>query len=102
MHFKFHGQGGHGSIVFGNTAMEKFHYVISKFLEFREKEAKRLANNPKTLSIGDVTSVNVTKVQGGVQMNVVPSLFEAWVDCRVACDVDVYEFQETVSKKGFF
>lgn len=95
MHFKFHGKAGHGSIIHENTAAEKFHYVVSKFLEFRSKEAKRLADNP-TMFMGDVTSVNLTKIQGGVQVNVVPALIEAWVDCRVAVDVDHDEFQKTV------
>lgn len=95
MHFKFHGQAGHGCINHENTAVEKLHYVASKFLEFRTREAKRLADNPK-LFMGDVTVVNITKIQGGVQVNVVPSLIEAWVDCRVATDVDLVKFQETV------
>ncbi|KAL5278506.1 ACY1.2 family protein [Megaselia abdita] len=98
IHFKFHGQAGHGCIIHKNTAAEKFHYVVSKFLEYRGNQAKRLADNPKTLHMGDVTAVNLTKIQGGVQVNVVPSLLEAWVDCRIAVDVDLTKFQEQVEK----
>lgn len=99
MHFKLHGQAGHGCIIHKNTAAQKLHYVLSKFLEFREKEAKRLEDNPKTLFMGDVTAVNITKIQGGVQVNVVPALIEVWVDCRVAVDVDMRSFQQTVGSK---
>lgn len=93
IHLKFHGQAGHGSIIHPNTAAEKFHYVISKFLEYREREKERLKS---AKHIGDVTTVNLTKVLGGVQTNVVPSLLEAWFDCRVAVDVDMQKYEEMV------
>ena len=34
--------------------------------------------------LGEVTTVNVTMVNGGVQPNVVPSEFNVTLDCRLA------------------
>ena len=50
-----------------NTAAEKAQKVINKLLEFREQEKQRLASNPD-LTLGDVTTVNLTLMQGGVQV----------------------------------
>lgn len=43
----------------------------------------RLNSDPK-LKVGDVTSVNVNIIRGGVQHNVVPSEFTVSVDMRVS------------------
>ena len=42
-----------------------------RLLGFRESESGRLAADP-SLSLGDVTTVNLTIMEGGVQTNVVP------------------------------
>ena len=41
--------------------------MINKLLEFREQEKKRLEENPE-LTLGDVTTVNLTLMEGGVQV----------------------------------
>ena len=54
-----------------NTAGEKAQFMINKLLAYREVEKQKLAADPaKTL--GDVTTVNLTVMKGGVQTNVVP------------------------------
>lgn len=58
------GQGGHGSLLLKNTPGEKVHYIIDKFTEFRKQESAKLENNPE-LTIGDVTTVNLTMLSGG-------------------------------------
>ncbi|XP_053324680.1 aminoacylase-1 [Spea bombifrons] len=86
------GDPGHGSRFIENSAATKLHLVISKFLEFREKEKKRLESNPN-LTLGDVTTVNLTRASGGVSCNVVPSEMSATFDLRVPPTVNLKEFE---------
>lgn len=43
------------------TAGEKLHYVIDKFMKYRLQEKTRLESDP-TLTVGDVTTVNLTRL----------------------------------------
>ena len=61
------GSPGHGSRFLDNTAAEKARRVINRLLEFRDSEQRRLEADPR-LTEGDVTSVNLTLMQGGVQV----------------------------------
>ncbi|KAF5287664.1 hypothetical protein FQR65_LT12194 [Abscondita terminalis] len=88
------GTPGHGSLLLENTAAEKLQYLLSKFYEFREKERQKLKNNPE-LSLGDVTSINVNIIEGGVQANVIPPEFKMVVDCRLPATVDVVQWENT-------
>uniref|UniRef100_A0A452S4M8 N-acyl-aliphatic-L-amino acid amidohydrolase n=1 Tax=Ursus americanus TaxID=9643 RepID=A0A452S4M8_URSAM len=87
------GKPGHGSRFVEDTAVEKLHKVMSSILAFREKERQRLQSNPH-LKAGAVTSVNLTKLEGGVAYNVVPATISAIFDFRVAPDVDLKAFEE--------
>lgn len=58
------GQSGHGSLLFKNTPGEKIHYIIDKFMNLRKIESAKLDSNPE-LTIGDVTTVNLTMLSGG-------------------------------------
>ncbi|XP_060241338.1 aminoacylase-1 isoform X1 [Meriones unguiculatus] len=87
------GKPGHASRFIEDTAAEKLHKVISSILAFREKEKQRLQENPH-LKEGAVTSVNMTKLEGGVAYNVVPSTMSASFDFRVAPDVDMKAFEK--------
>jgi len=82
------GKPGHSSCFIEDTAAEKLHKVVSSILAFREKERQRLRSNPQ-LKAGAVTSVNLTKLEGGVAYNVVPATLSASFDFRVAPDVDL-------------
>lgn len=53
------GTTGHSLILHENTAAEKLQFVINRLLEFRSQEKTRLESNPE-LSLGDVTTVNMT------------------------------------------
>lgn len=79
-----------------DTAAEKVRYIIDRMLDFRENEVKRLENNPD-FTIGDVTTVNLTIMKGGIQTNVLPPALEIKFDVRLALDVDHNEFEATVN-----
>lgn len=79
-----------------NTAGEKLLNIMNKFSEFRKKETKRLEDSKGALTIGDVTTVNLTIVEGGVQSNVIPALITATYDIRLAQDHKQDEFEATV------
>lgn len=66
--FICYGQSGHGSMLFRNTPGEKIHYLVNKLMNFRMNEVAKLENNPGT-DLGDVTTVNMTLLNGGVQGN---------------------------------
>lgn len=89
------GDPGHGSRFIENTAASKLHSVINSFLGLREKERKRLQSNPQ-LSLGDVTTVNMTKVNGGVSCNVIPSEMSVTFDLRIPPTVNLQEFESKI------
>ncbi|EDW04843.1 GH11748 [Drosophila grimshawi] len=89
--FKISGTAGHGSLLLPNTAGEKFQYILDKMMQLRKQQVACLENNPE-LKIGDVTTINLTRIGGGVQSNVVPPELTAGFDCRLALDVNHDEF----------
>ncbi|ETE70763.1 Aminoacylase-1 [Ophiophagus hannah] len=90
---KVEGNPGHGSRFIENTAAEKMHRVITSFLEFREHEKQRLKSEGH-LTLGDVTSVNLTMLNGGVSFNVVPSELSVAFDIRLPPTEDLKAFEE--------
>lgn len=94
---KISGPTGHGSLLLENTAGEKLHYILNKMMELRAREYQRLQSD-KNLLLGDVTTVNLTMTQGGVQCNVIPATLEAGFDIRLATDVDIVEFENQLRK----
>ncbi len=50
------------------------------------------------LTLGDVTSVNLTAMSGGVQQNFVPDRFKVGFDVRVAPTADLAELEAAVAK----
>ncbi|XP_032996549.1 aminoacylase-1 isoform X2 [Lacerta agilis] len=93
---KVEGNPGHGSRFIENTAAEKMHRVITSFLEFREREKQRLKSE-KHLTLGDVTSLNLTMLNGGISFNVVPSEMCAAFDIRIPPTVDLKAFEEQLT-----
>lgn len=94
--FKCSGHTGHGSILWKNTAGEKLSYITQKLYEFRNAEVLKLENNPN-LEEGDVNCVNLTILNGGVLMNVIPAMFTATFDMRFVPDFDLIAFQKQVN-----
>lgn len=56
-------------------------------MQFRETQVKELEGKPPN-HLANVTTVNLTKVQGGVQSNVIPPQMTLTFDMRLAIDVD--------------
>lgn len=91
---KFHcpGNPGHGSRFIENTAAEKVQYLINKLLSFRA-EQKKIYDSDEKLTLGDVTTVNLTTMSGGVQMNVVPNQFTIGFDIRITPTTSMEKFE---------
>ncbi|KAK7597710.1 hypothetical protein V9T40_009935 [Parthenolecanium corni] len=88
---------GHGSLVPDGTAAGKIRYIIDKFLDYRESEKIKLLENPN-LTLGDVTTVNLMALEGGIQANVIPSKLSATFVLRIAVDVDLEKLRNMVQK----
>ncbi|XP_030563931.1 aminoacylase-1-like [Drosophila novamexicana] len=95
LRLKISGTAGHGSLLLPNTAGQKLNYVLNKLMEFRESQVKRLEED-LNMDIGDVTTVNLTQLHGGVQSNVVPPLLEAVFDIRVAITEDLDALEKRI------
>lgn len=93
----FSGKPGHGSAFIEDTAVSKLIEVMNKGLAFRKNEEQRLKSNPE-LTLGDVTTLNINMLKGGVQYNVVPSSMSASFDVRIAMDVDLVKFEEMLNQ----
>lgn len=89
------GTPGHGSLLLPNTAGEKVSYILNKFFEFRKEQVDILKGNSE-LTVGDVTTVNLTQLEGGVQSNVVPPELIITIDCRIAPTVDNKKWEAQV------
>ncbi|GAB1867575.1 N-acyl-aliphatic-L-amino acid amidohydrolase [Camponotus japonicus] len=91
------GTTGHGSIMLNNTAGEKLRVIINRFMEFREVEKAKL-ETPLDIKLGEVTSINLTKISGGVQNNVIPAELKATFDIRITPSVDHEELEATIKR----
>ncbi|XP_055588181.1 aminoacylase-1-like [Uranotaenia lowii] len=97
VNFYISGTPGHGSLLLKNTAGEKARLLIDRMMDFRKHEETRLANNSK-LFIGDVTTVNLTMMSGGVQSNVVPPELMLCFDIRVSLDPGATAMEEKIEQ----
>lgn len=86
------GQPGHGSQFLHNTAGEKLQKVINSFLTYRTEQENKLKLNPN-LQLGEVTTLNLTLLEGGVQFNVVPAKLSVGFDVRVAITENLEELE---------
>jgi aminoacylase len=98
------GPTGHGSRFIENTAVEQLIALANRALEFRQGQRSLLgmkshencthavvaAKNSKTATLGDVTSLNITTLQAGVQVgdtyayNCVPPVAKCSLDIRIS------------------
>lgn len=75
-----------GSHLMDNSAGEKAAILLNEMLSFRASEEKQLNDSQMTaqpLQLGEITTVNLTKMSGGIQLNVVPDRFTLCFDCRI-------------------
>ncbi|XP_055694146.1 aminoacylase-1-like isoform X2 [Lutzomyia longipalpis] len=94
--FKAKGNPGHGAILAEKTSGEGFSRLIAKIMNYRQMQMAKLQNG---VPWGNVTSINLTKVQGGIQTNVIPEELSAFFDIRLALDEDQDAYLEML--KGF-
>ncbi|KAJ3362436.1 adenylate cyclase [Allomyces javanicus] len=91
------GETGHGSQFIENTPGPKLQRVMAKFLAFRdEQEAQLKAGvrpDGRPFSLGDVTTVNLTMLNGGVQMNVIPNQLDMGFDIRISPRMPLAKFR---------
>ncbi|KAJ3274856.1 adenylate cyclase, partial [Borealophlyctis nickersoniae] len=94
------GMAGHGSQFLEPCATVRLHKIIKKFLAFREAEKARLEYGRKEsgvkFTLGDVKSTNLTMLQAGKQINVVPEEASAFFDMRVSPTVDLQKLKKEV------
>jgi len=91
------GSPGHGSQFIKNTASAKLTKMLNYFQKFRDEQEEKLALNP-SLHLGDVTTVNMTLLDGGVQFNVVPAVLKAGFDVRIAATQNLEELEQMFTK----
>uniref|UniRef100_A0AAQ5Z1A7 N-acyl-aliphatic-L-amino acid amidohydrolase n=1 Tax=Amphiprion ocellaris TaxID=80972 RepID=A0AAQ5Z1A7_AMPOC len=90
-------QGIHLSDQFQGTSDFNLRHVINSFLDFREKEKHRL-NTSECFTLGDVTTVNMTMVKGGVAYNVIPAEMDVSFDLRIPPTVNLQDFERQIKQ----
>lgn len=97
IHVHCSGQPGHGSLLLPNNSGEKLRYIIDKFMDMRAEQKNILESDTK-LTIGDVTTINLVQIYGGVQSNVVPEKLTVVFDIRLAVTVNHDEFEKKINQ----
>jgi len=103
------GPTGHGSRFIKQTAMEKLMRAVNRFLEFRAEQLKIFeghdgCKHAVEKKLGDVTTLNLTMLNGGVgsaagwNLNVIPMEAEAGFDIRIPPSVNLEEFEEKIKE----
>ncbi|XP_031331415.1 aminoacylase-1-like [Photinus pyralis] len=90
------GTAGHGSLLLHNTAGEKLAKVLTKFYNERRQQKEKLSIGK--LGLGEVTSINLTKMEGGLSSNIIPQKLSATIDCRVTPKDNVGEFEDMINR----
>jgi len=101
------GPTGHGSRFIQNTAMEKLIRVVNRLLHFRSEQFEELQRSTSQCGkkLGDVTTVNLTMLKGGVtgdggitySVNVIPTEAEAAFDIRIPPTVNLDDFMKQLN-----
>lgn len=92
------GQSGHGSAPLDNTPGEKVRHILDRFMDYRSNELSKITGET---TIGYVTNVNLTMINGGVQTNVVPAEIVLVFDIRLAVGLDQDGFLAMVRKQNY-
>lgn len=110
---KAEGPTGHGSRFIENTAMSKLIDICTKALTFRKEQEESLKLSAgcshaefKKKELGDVTTLNLTMLKGGVtqnegktyELNVIPTEAEAGFDVRISPNMKPEEFHVMLDK----
>ncbi|KAL1924251.1 uncharacterized protein VTP21DRAFT_7286 [Calcarisporiella thermophila] len=96
------GNTGHGSQFIEGSATVKLSKVINKFLKYREEQEKLLQvgvhPDGRKYTLGDVTTLNLTMLQGGVQVNVIPENAIAAFDIRITPRESLKNFRKMLNE----
>lgn len=92
------GKSGHGSRYFKDTAGEKMTRLLAKINEFRDQEQKKFAKASYPY-YGNITTINLTILKGGVQYNVIPAEMKATFDMRNSVQMNLNDVEQQVSHK---
>lgn len=87
----------HASEFLDNTPDEKLRVILNKILDFRDEEKQKLIDNP-ALTKDDVVAIHLTRLQGGVQDDVVPSEFLATFDIRFPTHYNHTSFERKLNR----
>jgi len=87
------GDPGHGSRFVENNTPEKLRKILNLVLAYRQTEEDKLVKSKNCITLGDVTTVNLTGVEGGIAHNLVPAEIKATFDFRIAPTVDLVKFE---------
>lgn len=68
--------------------------LLVKLNEFRDEEMRKFME--LKYPYGNVTTINLTILKGGVQYNVIPSEMRATFDVRVSVNTDLDVFEQQV------
>ncbi|XP_017876003.1 aminoacylase-1-like [Ceratina calcarata] len=91
------GTPGHGSLLADNTAGEKMRIVIDRFMDYRANEKAKMKGN-SVIELGDVTTINLMMLSGGIQANVLPTSLKAVFDVRLDISVEHADFAALIKK----
>jgi len=86
------GDPGHGSRFVQNTAAEKARRLINRLLDYRAEQEALLAREPER-GLGGVNTVNLTRMRGGLQANVVPDSLTLTFDIRLTPTTNLQEWE---------
>ena len=89
----FVGNTGHGSRFIENSCGEKITRFLQSLYSYRQTQLDKLNSGGSCISLGEVSTVNLTMARGGLAYNVVPPDFHLTVDFRLATDVQIEEFE---------
>lgn len=89
----FKGNAGHGSRFIKNSVGEKVTKFLQILYKYRKEQEEKLEAGGACISLGEVSTCNLTMANGGVTYNVVPTDFELTVDFRLATDVQIADFE---------
>lgn len=96
--FVVHGKSGHGSRFYENTPGVKMTKLLEKLNTFRDEEERKFSKVSYPY-YGNITTINLTILRGGVQHNVIPAEFRATIDLRGSIEVDLSTIEQMVSDR---
>ncbi|XP_068632562.1 aminoacylase-1-like [Battus philenor] len=90
-----YGEGGHGSSMPDETAMDKMQRLFDITTQFKQRQ-KQIMLSRDPLDYGSYTSLNINMINGGVAPNIIPSYLNVVIDMRLAMSIQVSEAEAMI------